>query len=63
VVNEYGEELDPDEFIKMAIEWYPNGLIHNEAYEKEHDRGFFWGPKYWDREVDGLRVSTSTEFS
>jgi len=63
VVNEYGEELDPDEFIKMAIEWCPDGLIHNEAYEKEHGRRFFWGPKYWDREVDGLRVSTSTEFS
>ena len=63
VVDEYGEEQEPNEFIKMAIGWCPDGLIYNEAYEKEHGRGFFCGPKYWDREVDGLRVGTSTEFS
>lgn len=63
VVDEYGEEQDPAEFIKMAIEWCPDGLVFDETYERKRGSGFFCGPKYWDREVDGLRVSTSTEFS
>lgn len=68
VVDEYGEEWDPEEFIKMALDWgQPDGWVHNEAYEREMQkttgRPFFWGPNYWDREVDGLRVSQSTEFS
>lgn len=67
VVDEYGEEWDPEEFIKMALDWgQPDGWVHNEAYEKEMQkttgRTFFWGPQYWDRDVDGLRVSQSTEF-
>lgn len=68
VVDEYGEEWDPEEFIKMALDWgQPDGWVYNEAYEREMQkttsRTFFWGPQYWDREVDGLRVSQSTEFS
>ena len=67
MVDEYGEEWDPEEFIKMALDWgQPDGWVHNEAYEKEMQkttgRTFFWGPQYWDRDVDGLRVSQSTEF-
>lgn len=66
VVNEYGEELDPQEFLDMAFEWgQPDGWIHDAAYEEEQRKrgAHVWGPKYWDRIVDGLRVSTATEFS
>ena len=67
VVDEYGKEWDPEEFIKMALDWgQPDGWVHNEAYEKEMQKTIsqplFWGPQYWDRDVDGLRVSQSTEF-
>lgn len=67
VVDEYGEEQDVEEFISMALEWgQPDGLIVNEEYELEEQkkgRRIFYGEKYWDRIVDDLRVSSSTEFS
>lgn len=67
VVDEYGEEQEVEEFIKMALEWgQPDGLVVNEEYELEESkkgRIIFYGEKYWDRIVDGLRVSSSTEFS
>lgn len=69
VVDEYGVEMDVEEFIKMALEWgEPDGLVVNERYyrdlRKKHPNGvFFDHPDYYDREVDGLRVSKSTEFS
>ena len=67
VVDEYGEEQEVEEFISMALEWgQPDGLIVNEEYELEEQkkgRRIFYGEKYWDRIVDDLRVSSSTEFS
>lgn len=69
VVNEYGEEQDVEEFIKMALEWgEPDGLTVNEEYRKKermNGRGTFWldSNKHDDLIIDGLRVSTSTEFS
>lgn len=66
VVDEYGNEMVPDEFIQMALEWgQPNGWINNAEYEKEQiaEGHRTWGSKYYDLIIDGLRVSTSTEFS
>ena len=69
VVDEYGEEKEVEEFIKMALEWCePNGLVVNEEYrrkERARGHGAFWldNEKYDDLIIDGLRVSTSTEFS
>jgi len=49
IVNEYGEQIPTEEFIHMAIGWCVDGLDGiEEGYEKE---------------VDGLSVSTSTDFS
>jgi hypothetical protein len=67
VVDEYGEEQDVEEFITMALEWgEPDGLVVNEEYRrKERLNGmgsFFDNPKYDDRIVDGLRVSSSNDF-
>lgn len=67
VVNEYGEELEVEEFITMAVEWgEPDGLIVNEEYRKKQRlKGFgtfFDNPNYDDLIIDGLRVSSSTEF-
>ena len=63
VVDKYGAEQDPEEFIQMALDWCKDGLVFNAEYERKHGRGFFYGPSRWDREVDGLRVSSSTDFS
>ena len=65
VVNEYGEEQDVEEFIEMALNWgEPDGLVFDREYENNKENGsYFHGPKYWDTLIDGLRVSSSTEFS
>lgn len=63
IVDEYGEELLPDEFLEMAYDWgQPDGWVHNEEYESAQD-GYRWGPAYYDLDIDGLRVSTATDFS
>ena len=64
VVDEYGTEWNVDEFIEMAMEWgQPDGLVADENYmrSREHYLGNNW-KAYADREIDGLRVSSSTEF-
>lgn len=65
VVDEYGREENVEEFIQMALNWgEPDGLVFDEDYENnKSSSSYFHGPKYWDRVIDGLRVSSSTEFS
>jgi len=66
VVDEYGEEQDPQEFLDMAFTWgEPDGLVADKEYfdTTEHHRWMSNPEDYYDREVDGLRVSSSTEFS
>lgn len=65
VVDEYGSEEPAEEFIKMALEWgQPDGLVVDDEYYRKNERSsLFNDPKYYDKEIDGLRVSSSTEFS
>ena len=63
VLDEYGESIDTEEFIEMALNW--DGVIFDEAYENEQSlkSGYLpHGSKYHDKVIDGLRVSTSTDF-
>jgi hypothetical protein len=67
VINEYSEELTPEEFITMALEWgEPDGAIYDKEYRmKEWDKGygtFFRSESYDDKIIDGLRVSSSNDF-
>jgi hypothetical protein len=70
IVNEYGELQDTEEFIKMALEWgQPDGYVLDENYVAEQSKQPNYRPSfinmsnYYDKEVDGLRVSSSVEFS
>ena len=65
IVNEYGELQDTEDFIKMVLEWgQPDGYIFNQEYvDKEKSNSLFNLSSYYDKEVDGLRVSSTTEFS
>jgi hypothetical protein len=65
VVNEYGELQDTEEFIKMALEWgQPDGCVLNQEYiDKHKSNNLLDISSYYDKEVDGLRVSSHTEFS
>lgn len=64
VVNEYGDEIQPDEFIEMALDWgKDDGIVADEEYMRKHHSWMSNPSSYADREIDGLRVSSSTEFS
>ena len=65
MVDEYGDELEVEQFIDMALTW--DGILFDEEYEKKQQRetpGYLpHGQKYYDKVVEGLRVSSSTDFS
>ena len=70
VVDEYGAEHEVEEFIQMALSWgEPDGFLYNQDYldymkkEGYHRDHTYDTSKYFDLIVDGLRVSSSTEFS
>ena len=69
VVDEYGQLQDTEEFIKMALEWgQPDGKVLNKSYFDEQEKmcrfkSLIGMESYYDKEVDGLRVSKHIEFS
>ena len=70
IVDEYGELQDTEEFIKMALECgQPDGYVLDENYIAEQRKQPNYRPSfinisnYYDKEIDGLRVSSSVEFS
>ena len=65
VVDEYGSEIDPREFLQMAYEWWDEDGWDNETFYEAHpDQRLSWidYSKHKDRYVDGLRISSSTDF-
>jgi hypothetical protein len=66
VVDEYGEQIDSQEFLDMAFAWgEPDGLVADKEYfDSTNHHSWMSNPSaYYDKEVDGLRVSSSTQFS
>ena len=70
IVDEYGELQDTEEFITMALEWgQPDGYVLDKNYMDEQSKDPNHRPifsdmsKYYDKEIDGLRVSSNVEFS
>jgi hypothetical protein len=63
VVDEYGQEIPIEEFIEMALNWCPNGLIGNKEYHLKNPNSYsFVTESTYDREIEGLRVSSTSEF-
>lgn len=63
IVDEYGDEMDVEEFITMALEWgQPNGY-DAKSYRQEHPRQYHYDFEQSEEYIDGLRVSPHTEFS
>jgi len=65
VVDEYGELVDNEEFIEMALDWCKDGFDNQRYYDEHPNHRVSWidYSKYNDEYVDGLRVSNSIEFS
>jgi len=65
VINEYGEELGAEEFKEMALNWCTDGFDTQSYYEQRPQEKHHWfdWKNHIDIYIDGLRVSSSTEFS
>jgi hypothetical protein len=64
VVDEYGQQIDVEEFIIMALEWGKDDGWDSETYYKDHPEHITpWSNEKHEKYIDGLRVSTSTDFS
>ena len=65
IIDEYGEEIIPDEFIEMATNWCIDGYDSQKYYEENPSHRISWIDldSHFDTYVDGLRVSNSTDFS
>jgi len=65
VVDEYGSPMKVEEFIEMSLSWgQPDGMVADKEYFEKNERlSWFNSEDHYDKEIDGLRVSSSTEFS
>ena len=65
VIDEYGEEISPDDFLEMAFNWCPDGWDSQTYYKERPQDRVRWidYDKHQDLHIDGLRVSSSTDFS
>jgi len=64
IVDEYGQLLDTEEFIEMALNWNLSDGWDADAYLKEHpEHRSPWYSEKSEEYIDELRVSTSTDFS
>lgn len=64
VIDEYGQLIDVEEFIQMALDWCKDDGWDTDSYYKENPshRPTWFSGKH-EEYIDGLRVSTSTDFS
>jgi hypothetical protein len=64
VVDEYGQQIDVEEFITMALDWGKEDGWDSETYHRENpEHRTHWSGEKHEEYIDGLRVSTSVDFS
>ena len=69
VVDEYGELIENEEFIEMALNWcQPDGYTYGKEYVEKTRKingyaNIVDNSSYYDKIIDGLNVSASTDFS
>ena len=65
IIDEYGVEINQDEFIEMALDWCKDGWDTQTYYEENPSDRVSWfdSSRYHDIYIDDLRISTSTDFS
>ena len=65
IIDEYGVEINQDEFIEMALDWCKDGWDTQTYYEENPSNRVSWfdSSRYHDIYIDDLRISTSTDFS
>ena len=65
IIDEYGVEINQEEFIGMALDWCKDGWDTQTYYEENPSSKVSWfdSSRYHDIYIDDLRISTSTDFS
>jgi hypothetical protein len=63
VVDEYGNEMDVEEFITMALVWGQPDGYDLKRYRQEHPRQYHYDFEEKEEYIDELRVSPNNEFS
>jgi hypothetical protein len=65
VVDEYGTEVSSEAFLQMAYEWCTEGWDSQTYYQEHPGSRISWidYEKNSDRYIDGLRISSSVDFS
>lgn len=63
VIDEYGNQMDSEEFIKMALEWGQKDGFDLESYHEKHPENNLFPTLKKEEYKEGLRVSLSDDFS
>jgi hypothetical protein len=63
VIDEYGNEMDVEDFITMALEWGQPDGYDLKRYRQEHPRQYHYDFEVKEEYIDELRVSPNNEFS
>jgi hypothetical protein len=63
VIDEYGNEMDVEEFITMALVWGQPDGYDLKRYRQEHPRQYHYDFEVKEEYIDELRVSPNNEFS
>lgn len=62
VVDDYGTEMDVEEFITMTLEWGQPDGYDMKKYRQEHPRQYHYDFEKKEEYIDGLRVSPNNDF-
>lgn len=62
IVDEYGTEMDIEEFITMSLEWGQPDGFDMKKYRQEHPRQYHYDFERQETYIDGLRVSPNNDF-
>ncbi len=62
IVDEYGTEMDVEEFITMSLEWGQPDGFDMKKYRQEHPRQYHYDFEHQETYIDGLRVSPNNNF-
>lgn len=62
VVDEYGRQMDQEDFIQMALQWGQEDGWDIDTYHRENPQSIIWGERKHEEYIENLRVSTSVDF-
>jgi hypothetical protein len=62
IVDEYGTEIDVEEFIEMALDWYKKDGLDANSYRRKHPHQYYYDYEEKEYYIDGLRISPHTDF-